>query len=141
MKRVIIQNAIRTPDGTFLVSKHRHDFVSYKDKNGKTYMTDGGNDYIRRSFDTVLYTDYTVYSDDSFYLVRMKLLRGGRGKDGMQVLTHVPLCDMSDVWIENCITYNKAMFGGKNIITGFYEKELRYRKKHGIIIHDHEWYS
>lgn len=34
MERVIIQNAIRTPDGTFLVSKHRHDFVSYKDKNG-----------------------------------------------------------------------------------------------------------
>lgn len=42
MKNRILVNAIRTPDGTLLHSKHRHDCVIYKDKNGKEYGVDGG---------------------------------------------------------------------------------------------------
>jgi hypothetical protein len=45
----LVYNAIQTPDGTIIQSKHRHDFVCYDDKNGKKYMIDGGLDYCRRS--------------------------------------------------------------------------------------------
>jgi hypothetical protein len=45
----LVYNAIQTPDGTIIQSKHRHDFVTHEDKNGKRYMIDGGLDYCRRS--------------------------------------------------------------------------------------------
>lgn len=45
----LVYNAIQTPDGTILQSKHRHDYVTHTDKNGKHYMVDGGTDYCRRS--------------------------------------------------------------------------------------------
>lgn len=45
----IVYNALQTPDGTIIQSKHRHDFVTHDDKNGKKYMIDGGTDYCRRS--------------------------------------------------------------------------------------------
>lgn len=55
----ILKNAIKTPDGTIIESKHRHDFVSYTDKNGKYYAVDGGLDYLRRLGDN----DYTELSE------------------------------------------------------------------------------
>lgn len=45
---MLIQNAIQTPDGTILVSRHVHDYVSHTDKNGVLYAVDGGLDYLRR---------------------------------------------------------------------------------------------
>lgn len=46
----IVCNAMWTPDGTFLHSKHRHDYQSYTDKKtDETYFIDGGNDYVRYS--------------------------------------------------------------------------------------------
>ena len=48
VEKQIIYNAIKTPDGTIISSHHRHDFVTHKDKNGKTYGVDGGQSYLRR---------------------------------------------------------------------------------------------
>ena len=45
----ILSNRMRTPDGTVLESKHRHDYVAYLDANGKEYMLDGGLAYVRSS--------------------------------------------------------------------------------------------
>ena len=55
---------MRTPDGTILESKHRHDYVTHLDANGKEYMLDGGLAYVRSS----AYGDeemLTVYDDNS----------------------------------------------------------------------------
>jgi hypothetical protein len=42
------KNSIKCPDGVILTSRHRHDFKSHKDKNGDTYINDGGIDYIKK---------------------------------------------------------------------------------------------
>lgn len=46
--RTILRNSMLTPDGTHLISRHRHDYVTHEDKNGEHYMADGRNDYLRR---------------------------------------------------------------------------------------------
>ncbi len=44
---MLIQNAIQTPDGTILVSRHRHDMQSHIDKDGSRYAVDGCSDYCK----------------------------------------------------------------------------------------------
>ena len=61
----ILKNSIRTPDGTILESIHRHDFVSYKDKNGQYYAVDGGREYLKRSFDIHDFEELSVYDDET----------------------------------------------------------------------------
>lgn len=39
---VLVYNAIRTPDGTVLSSKHDYDYQKHRDKNGHSYAVDGG---------------------------------------------------------------------------------------------------
>ena len=48
MARQIVLNSIMTPDGTVLISHHRHDYVTHLDKNGELYLVDGGTDYLKR---------------------------------------------------------------------------------------------
>nr|DAI89645.1 MAG TPA: hypothetical protein [Caudoviricetes sp.] len=55
MERKLIYNAIRTPDGTLLVSRHTHDYVSHIDKNGEEYFLDGGMGHIRTSINIISY--------------------------------------------------------------------------------------
>jgi hypothetical protein len=60
----ILRNRMRTPDGTILESKHRHDYVTHLDANGNEYMLDGGLSYVRSSAngdEEML----TVFDDDS----------------------------------------------------------------------------
>lgn len=95
--RHIVYNAIQTPDGTVLESTHRHDYVTYVDSiDGKEYMVDGGQDYLRRN--TGNYIELSLYHDDDFMLVREKLVRFNMFTD-----EYVPLCKMSDQWIDNVL--------------------------------------
>ena len=97
----IVSNRIRTPDGTILESRHRHDYVTYVDANGKEYMVDGGLEYLRRNVhDDAPYEELSVYDDAPYALVREVFKWGTRGKDGKQPLTYVPLKDLTNEHIE-----------------------------------------
>lgn len=99
----LIKNAIETPDGTILHSRGRHDYVEHKDElTGKTYFTDGGLAYQRRSAngDEI---DRCVWDDDTFDVVRQNVEWGSRGEDGKQELKFIRLCDMETDHIINVL--------------------------------------
>jgi len=134
--RKIILNRIKTPDGTILISHHRHDFNTYLDKNGLEYMVDGGTDYLRRYVhEEAPYEELTLYHDTPYEEIRKAFARGGRGKDGTEPLVYVPLCEMNDEWLnavidyiglENCLV--------KDTIPNLYIQEIEYRKTNNISI-------
>lgn len=76
----ILRNAIQTPDGTVLESKHRHDYVTHIDKNGQWYMVDGGGEYLRRGYDVQDFVALSVY-DDGTHETRRNNLRWGKSYD------------------------------------------------------------
>ena len=120
----IIRNALRTPDGTIIRSRHRHDYVTHTDANGKEYMVDGGLDYIRRSAngDEV---DMVVTTEDSFEAVRQACDWGTYGINGDQPLLYIKLCDMETAHIE-AVLQNVSRIN-PSIKTSM-EHELEYRK-------------
>ena len=160
MEKRIILNQIKTPDGTVLRSMHRHDYVTYTDANGLEYMVDGGREYLRRNVnrskmtlwlrvkifllkligkswkDPLEYTELSIYSDAPFEVIRENFHRGGRGKDGRQPLTWVPMCKMSDAWLNACIVYNEERGNGDGFANEMYSKELEYRAQNGIFIEE-----
>jgi hypothetical protein len=116
---------------------HRHDYVTYTDKNGLEYMVDGGNEYLRRTVhEEAPYEELTIYEDSPFEVIRESFHRGGRGKDGRQPLTWVPMSKMSDEWLRACIIYNEERGLGESIANELYKKELEYRQENGISIED-----
>jgi hypothetical protein len=134
-EREIILNQIKTPDGTIIKSMHVHDYVTYLDKNGKTYMVDGGNEYLRRNIHKdAPYTELTIYSNDKFEIIRENYHRGGRGKDGDQPLTWVPISKMNDQWLDAAIQYNEERSLGESFANKMYKKEKEYRKQNNIVI-------
>lgn len=113
-KPALVKNAIRTPDGTVIQSRHRHDFVTHKDKNGETYMVDGGLDYTRRYVNKEPYEDLSVSFDAPFEEVREAFEWGTRGKNGDQPMRHVKLSEMSDLHVAAVIDYLNAAIDGIN---------------------------
>ena len=89
----IIVNALRTPDGTILESKSRHDYKEHVDSNGKTYMVDGGLEYLRRSAhgDEI---DMSLYDDQPHDVQAQVLTWGTYGINGDQPLRWIPIADM-----------------------------------------------
>lgn len=89
----LIRNSIQTPDGTVLISRHVHNYVTHVDANGKEYMLDGGLDYCRRSAhgDEV---DLCIYDDEPHDVQRSVIEWGTYGPDGDQPLTRVKVADM-----------------------------------------------
>ena len=132
----IVHNAIQTPDGTIIESRHRHDYVEYVDANGNEYMVDGGTEYLRRGYTVADYTEMSLYEDDDIELIRKVVTRGGRGKDGKQPLTFVPICEMNDAWLEATIQYNIDYGMGTMVMNRIYKREQEYRKQNNIVIDD-----
>ena len=95
--RQIIYNAIRTPDGTVLVSRHRHDYQSHTDAvTGRYYAADGGHEYLKRCGDIVGMEELSLFDDEPHDVQRRYLSWGTYGKDGKDALSYRPVSEMSD---------------------------------------------
>lgn len=129
----LVLNRIRTPDGTILTSRHRHDYVTYTDKNGLEYMVDGGLDYASRHFHKYEpYEELSVYDDAPFEEIRKAFSWGSYGKNGDEPLKWLALCEMTNEHIEAIM---EGGFGNE-YVRDFFEREMSYRKQHNITIND-----
>lgn len=126
--KVLLYSAIQTPDGTVLVSRNRHDYVTHTDKNGEWYMLDGGDDYIKGSVNKEQPKSLALYSDDPHEKLREVITRGGRGINGDEPLTYVVLKDISDEWLEAIIKYEEEN-RPHNKFLPVYRNEVKFRKK------------
>ena len=118
-----LSNRMRTPDGTILESRNRHDYVTHLDNNGKEYMLDGGLDYVRSSAngdEEML----TVTSDDSHEVIREVVTWGTYGKNGDETLVHVKIADMSTQHLQACLDTQKTM---RPALRKVMQDELEYR--------------
>ena len=106
----IVYNAIQTPDGTILQSKHRHDYVDYKDKNGQYYSVDGGLEYLRRGYDKDDFTELSKTFKDCTLDDCTKHLNWGQNYDkDMNRLPKTifkPICELTTDHIKSIINGN-----------------------------------
>lgn len=124
----IIYNALKTPDGTVIQSKHRHDYVTHMDANGKEYMIDGGLDYVRCSANGDE-EHLTVTLDDSHEIVREACSWGTYGPKGDQPLTYKKLCDMDTDHIQGVLGNVKNI---NPAIKSAMQIELVYRNDNAV---------
>jgi hypothetical protein len=126
-KMKMIRQAIQTPDGTILESRHRHDYVTHVDKvTGEQYMIDGGTEYRRGSINQVPAKDMSVYLEDGIEAVREAVTWGTRGINGDEPLRWIKLRDMTTDHIQACLDTQSRMH--PNYREAF-EMELEYRKQ------------
>ncbi|HED05257.1 MAG TPA: hypothetical protein ENI61_01075 [Ignavibacteria bacterium] len=124
MEKPLIRNAIQTPDGTILESKFRHDYQEYTDKNGKTYMVDGGLDYLRRSI-VGDEKDLSLYNNEPHEVQREVLTWGTRGINGNLSLKYVKISEMETSHINAVLLEYHPM----DIIEACMEQELKNREE------------
>lgn len=106
----LIKNAIQTPDGTVLESRHIHDYVVYVDKiTDEQYMVDGGLYYTRTNVNKVPAKPLYVYLEDDHEVVREAVTWGTRGKDGKSPIKIVKLSEMSTDHIQACLDTQSSM--------------------------------
>lgn len=123
----LIYNAIRTPDGTVLESRHRHDYREYTDKNGLEYMVDGGLEYTRRIIqDSAPYEELSVSLEDGHEAVRGAAKWGSFGRLADQPITYIKIKDMSTGHIQACLDNVPRMHAHYKIA---FENELEFRKE------------
>lgn len=105
-EKVLVYNAIKTPDSTIIESTYRHDYKNHKDLNGKMYIIDGGLDYIRSS-NNGDETNLAVYSDEAHKKVREFAFRSSSPKKLTENYIITRICNMSDEYLLNSIEYLK----------------------------------
>ena len=133
MSELIFRNSIVTPDGTELISQHRHDYVLYMDANGQSFGIDGGNDYLRRTQDAVLFgKDTSITSNSPIEDIRGFFSWGTYGKDGKSPYKRVLLKDMSNNHILAIIETQKT----HDLLKEVFYRELDFRKNNDIYIED-----
>ena len=105
LDKKIIVNAIKTPDGTVIESRYRHDYVTHVDKNGFSYSVDGGTSYLKRAYtpDAPPYTEMSIFEGDSHYITRGSFSWGNYGKEGDEPLHYIFLKDLTSEHIKNIL--------------------------------------
>ena len=126
----LVYSAIRTPDGTILSSVHRHDYVTHTDKNGESYMLDGGLEYQRTSINKEPAENISLSIGDPHNKIREAVTWGSYGKKGNGPLRRVPVSEMSDDHLNAVVV---LPYVHQNIGIVFLD-ELAYRDLHNIFI-------
>lgn len=122
MKQIVYNSVTCLDCLKTIVSNHVHDYNTCGCPNEAT--VDGGTAYLRYGAkDMRKISAHTVYADDDFQLVRQYAKRGGRGPNGDQPLTWIPLCDMTDDHLAAVLEY-----GGADWHLQLIKKEIAYRK-------------
>lgn len=118
----IVYNAIRTPDGTLLESRHQHDYKEYLDANGEVYMLDGGcSGYSRGSINIEKAERIVFTEDDPIEVIREYWSWGSYGKSGKEPLHYILLKDMSNEHIQAILD------SGQQLRHNLLQRELKYR--------------
>ena len=121
----LVYNAIKTPDGTVLESRHLHDCDQHIDANGLYYMVDGGLDYTRQAAHIDLPAEnLCVYLEDGHEKVREHATWGSYGVNGNEPLKYIRLMDMSTPHIEACLKNCPRMH--PHFVVAF-NNELKFR--------------
>jgi hypothetical protein len=125
----IVCNRIRTPDGTVIYSRHRHDYVSHLDDNGYEYVVDGGLEYLKRAYTGAAPAkEMSVYSTDPHEVIREAFAWGSRGIKGDQPVMYLTLMNMQTEHIEAILDTQRHI---TPVIRKVFEDELKYRKQNG----------
>jgi hypothetical protein len=129
----ILFNAIKTPDGNVLSSRHRHDFVVHTDEvTGKKYGVDGGADYFRRIGDVSDCEDLSITDKTPMSEIRQKFHWGSYGVNGDEPLKMIRMSEMSNSHIQAVI---KNVFKDKkSTFKSWFESELKFREESNILI-------
>ena len=121
----LVRNAIRTPDGTVLESRHVHDYKSHIDTiDGQHYMVDGGLEYSRRSVNGEC---MCVYLEDDHSVVRDAVTWGTYGVNGDQPISYVKVKDMVTDHIIACLDNVPSMHKHYKEV---FKNELKFRGEH-----------
>ncbi len=128
--RQLIQNALITNDDIILISLHRHDFKTHTDKDGQFFLVDGGILYSRRSEATPK-EDLTLYEDDPFEMIRLKLLRASFGVNGDEPLKYIRLSEID--YLDALIEYEQT-HRPDNFYLKYYLQEREYRNNEATSI-------
>ena len=121
----LLRNAIQTPDGTILESRHRHDYKEYEDDNGWVYIVDGGLDYSRRMVNrNAPATEMSLTEDDSHDDLRKLVTWGTYGKQQDEPLSYIAIADMETEHLEAVLDTQKYIYPQ---IRDLMKAELGYR--------------
>lgn len=121
----LLLNQIKTPDGTIMTSTHVHDFRTYTDKNGKTYMVDGGNEYLKRNLHVDHpYEELSVYVTADHEANRQAMTWGTYGPNGDQPVKYLTLAELDTDHIYTILRTQKHVPEWKQEL---FEDEIRYR--------------
>ena len=124
----IIRNAIKTPDGTILESRHRHDYqMHYDDTTGERYSVDGGLDYFRGSVNKDKPEYLHVTTEDHFELQREAFTWGSYEKNGDEPKHYIKLMDMTTEHILAVLETQCQIEG--TYVEKLFKQELEYRKQ------------
>ena len=125
----ILLNSIQTPDGTILVSRNVHDYVSYTDKNGQHYSVDGGSFYLKRGYDVMDYTELSIF-DDGSHTTRRETIEWGVNYDkNMKRLPKTKWKKIIDLETEHIKSIvNGGFVANDSFMKKVFENELKYRE-------------
>lgn len=106
----LLVSKFKTPDGTVLLSKHRHDYVSHFDTKCNCWFgVDGGISYQKILGDIDKLENLSVYTNDPHKKIRENFEWGSYGKSGKEELHYILLKDLTEEHISAIMRTQKHL--------------------------------